>query len=56
MKKIIFLFVIIAFASCSKKEDLSPATLNITNSQWYLTRNGIGGGYGKLENRGFNKW
>jgi len=36
MKKIIFLLLIIGFASCSKRED---ATLNITNSQWYLTRN-----------------
>jgi hypothetical protein len=36
MKKIIFLLIIIGFISCSKKED---ATLNITNSQWYLTRN-----------------
>jgi hypothetical protein len=52
MKRIIFLFVIIAFVSCSKKEDLSPATLNITNSQWYLTRNGIGGGYVNLKIEG----
>ena len=36
MKKIIFLLIIIGFTSCSKRED---ATLNITNSQWYLTRN-----------------
>ena len=38
MKKIIFLLVVIGFASCSKRED---ANLNITNSQWYLTRNTI---------------
>ena len=36
MKKIIFLFIIIGFTSCSKREE---ATINITNSQWYLTRN-----------------
>ena len=41
MKKIIFLLVIIGFVSCSKREDV---TLNITNSQWYLTRNILGGG------------
>jgi len=35
--------VIIAFASCSK-EDNSPATLNITDSRWYLTRTNYGGG------------
>jgi hypothetical protein len=44
MKKIIFLFIIIAFASCSKKEDNSPATLSVTNTQWYLTRTNYGGG------------
>jgi len=44
MKKIVFLFIIIAFASCSKKEDNSPATLSITNTQWYLTRTNYGGG------------
>jgi hypothetical protein len=41
MKKIIFLLVIIVFVSCSKRED---ATLRITNSQWYLTKNIYGGG------------
>jgi hypothetical protein len=44
MKKIVFLLVIMAFASCSKKEDYNPATLNITDSQWYLTRTNYGGG------------
>jgi len=52
MKKIIFLFVIIAFACCSKKEDHSPATLNITNSQWYLTRTNYGGGMVNLNIKG----
>jgi hypothetical protein len=41
MKNIIFLLVIILFASCSKRDD---ATLRITDSQWYLTRNILGGG------------
>jgi hypothetical protein len=41
MKKIIFLLIIIGFASCSKRYD---ATLSITNSQWYLTKNIYGGG------------
>ena len=44
MKKIIFLLVIIGFASCSKKVDNNDITLSITNSQWYLTRiNNVGG-------------
>jgi hypothetical protein len=44
MKKIIFLLVIIGFAACSKKVDISDITLNITNTQWYLTRiNNVGG-------------
>jgi hypothetical protein len=41
MKRLIFLLVIIAFVSCSKKDD---AALRITDSQWYLTRNILGGG------------
>jgi hypothetical protein len=41
MKNIIFLLVIIGFASCLKRDD---ATLSISNSQWYLTRNILGGG------------
>ena len=49
MKRIIFLFVIITFASCSNKEDNSPATLSITNSQWYLTRTNYGGGMVNLK-------
>lgn len=49
MKKAIFLLVIIVFASCSKKEDNSDTTLNITNSQWYLTRTNYGGGMVNLE-------
>jgi hypothetical protein len=52
MKKIIFLFVIIAFAFCSKKEDNSPATLRITNTQWYLTRTNYGGGMVNLKIEG----
>jgi hypothetical protein len=44
MKRIIFLLVIIGFASCSKKVDNSDITLSITNSQWYLTRIITGGG------------
>jgi hypothetical protein len=38
---IFFICLIIVFASCSKKDD---ATLRITNSQWYLTKNIYGGG------------
>jgi hypothetical protein len=49
MKKIIFLLLIIALASCSKKEDNSPATLSITNSQWYLTKTNYGGGMVNLK-------
>jgi hypothetical protein len=49
MKKIIFLLSIIALASCSKKEDNSPATLSITYSQWYLTRTNYGGGMVNLK-------
>jgi hypothetical protein len=41
MKNIIFLLIIIGFASCLKRDD---ATLSISNSQWYLTRNILGGG------------
>jgi hypothetical protein len=44
MKRIIFLLLIIGFASCSKKVDNSDITLSITNSQWYLTRIITGGG------------
>lgn len=51
MKKIIFLIVLIALASCSK-EDNSPVTLNITNSQWYLTRTNYGGGMVNLKIEG----
>jgi hypothetical protein len=40
---------IIALASCSKKENNSPATLSITNSQWYLTRTNYGGGMVNLK-------
>jgi len=50
-----FVLLIFVFASCSKKEvnsdiiqsttkDTSKITLNITDTLWYLTRNGIGGG------------
>jgi hypothetical protein len=41
MKNIIFLLIIIGFASCLIRDD---ATLSISNSQWYLTRNILGGG------------
>jgi hypothetical protein len=40
--------VIIGFASCSKYEDKATA-LDITNSQWYLTRNNYGGGMVNLK-------
>jgi hypothetical protein len=44
MKKIILLLIIIGLASCSKNTDNIDITLNITNSQWYLTRiNNVGG-------------
>lgn len=43
---------IIVFASCSEKENNSPATLNITNSQWYLTRLGNAGGMVNLKLEG----
>jgi hypothetical protein len=49
MKKAIFFLVIIVFASCSKKEDNSEITLNITDSQWYLTRTNYGGGLVNLK-------
>jgi hypothetical protein len=52
MKKIIFLLAIIAFTSCSKKEDNTPATLNINYSQWYLTRTNYGGGMVNLKIEG----
>lgn len=52
MKKIIFLLAIIAFTSCSKKEDNTPATLNITYSQWYLSRTNYGGGMVNLKIEG----
>jgi hypothetical protein len=44
MKKIIFLLIIIGFASCNKNNDNPHITLNITTSQWYLTRTNYGGG------------
>jgi len=44
VKKIIFLLLIVLFVSCSLIEDNSPATLSITDSQWYLTRTNYGGG------------
>jgi hypothetical protein len=46
MKKIIFLLVIIAFTSCTKVDD---ATLSITTSQWYLTRDIYGDGFVNLK-------
>jgi len=46
MKKIIFLFVIIGFTSCTKVDD---ATLSITTSQWYLTRDIYGDGFVNLK-------
>ncbi len=52
MRKIIFLVMIIAFTSCSKKEDNTPATLNINYSQWYLTRTNYGGGMVNLKIEG----
>jgi hypothetical protein len=52
LKKIIFLLVIIVFASCSKKEDNSDIILSITNSQWYLTRTNYSGGVVNLKIEG----
>ncbi len=49
MKKVIFLLAVIVIASCSKKEDISEITLNITDSQWYLTRTNYGGGLVNLK-------
>ena len=46
MKKIIFLLVFIAFTSCTKVDD---ATLSITTSQWYLTRDIYGDGFVNLK-------
>ena len=46
MKKIILLLVIIAFTSCTKVDD---ATLSITTSQWYLTRDIYGDGFVSLK-------
>lgn len=43
------LLVIIGFASCSKNTDNSDITLNITNSQWYLTRINNAGGMVNLK-------
>jgi len=44
--------MIIAFTSCSKKEDNTPATLNINYFQWYLTRTNYGGGMVNLKIEG----
>jgi hypothetical protein len=49
MKKIIFLLLIIGFSSCSRKDDNRDTTLDITNSQWYLTRTNYGGGLVNLK-------
>lgn len=49
MKKVISLLIITLFISCSKKEDDSPATISINNSQWYLTRTNYGGGMVNLK-------
>jgi hypothetical protein len=46
MKKLIFLLVIIAFTACTKKDD---ATLSITTSQWYLTKDIYGDGFVNLK-------
>jgi hypothetical protein len=51
MKKIIFLLAIIGFASCLENED-KVTTLNITTSQWYLTRTNYGGGMVNLKLEG----
>jgi hypothetical protein len=49
MKKIIFLLLFIGFASCNKNNDNPHTTLNITTSQWYLTRTNYGGGFVNLK-------
>jgi len=49
VKKILFLLVIALFAFNCKKDDNIPVKLNITGSQWYLTRNNSGGGMVNLK-------
>lgn len=46
MKKIVFLLVFIVFTSCTKKDD---ATLSLTFSEWYLTRDIYGDGFVNLK-------
>jgi hypothetical protein len=46
MKKIIIILVFIAFTACTKKDD---ATLSITTSEWYLTRDIYGDGFVNLK-------
>jgi len=44
-----FICLIIVFASCTKKDDNRDTSLNITNSQWYLTRTNYSGGMVNLK-------
>jgi hypothetical protein len=44
-----FILLIVVFASCSKETD---TILNLTNSQWYLTRTNNGGGLVNLKIEG----
>jgi len=46
MKKLIFLLVIIAFTSCTKRDGVN---LSFTTSQWYLTRDIYGDGFVNLK-------
>lgn len=44
-----FIFLIVVSASCSKETE---TILNVTNSQWYLTRSNYGGGFVNLKIEG----
>ena len=46
MKKLIVLLVFIVFTACTKKDD---ATLSISTSQWYLSRDIYGDGFVNLK-------
>ncbi len=52
MKRIVLILVIILFVSCSEKEDYDDIFLDITYTQWYLTRTNWGGGMVNLKIEG----
>jgi hypothetical protein len=52
MKRIMFLLLIGLFVSCAEKEDDNPVSLDITYSEWYLTRTNSGGGMVTLKIEG----